>query len=507
MTVSVWILGDQLLVEHPALDAATAVYGAQNVRVVLIESAAALQRRRYQRRKLALLLSAMRHYAIELRAQGFQVDLRRAPDFAHGLRAHLAVTGAKRLLTMAAANYDGRFFQQETLPALLPVPVDVLPNSQFLTGQVEPFPEPGKKRVVMETFYRHMRRALGILVEEDGRPTGGSWNFDEQNRRPLPAGTVAPPRPGIAPDALTQEVLREVAALPLGTGDLAGFNLAVTQEQAAAELRTFVDQRLAAFGPYEDAMSSEQTLLFHSFLAPYLNIGLLTPRQMVAAALAAYEQGRVPLNSVEGFVRQVIGWREYMYWQYWRLMPGLADGNSWGAKRALPDWFWNGRTDMACLRHVINRAIDEGYTHHIERLMVVSNFCLLAGIQPQAVLGWFMDHYLDAYDWVMQSNVVGMGLNADGGLIATKPYIASANYINKMSDYCSGCRYDHKTRVGADACPFNFLYWNFLLDNEQELRANPRLGPNVLGLRHLDQEQRTAVQRQAAVFLRELDVD
>jgi deoxyribodipyrimidine photolyase-related protein len=211
--------------------------------------------------------------------------------------------------------------------------------------------------------------------------------------------------------------------------------------------------------------------------------------------------GQAPINSVEGFVRQILGWREYIYWQYWRLMPDLMESNAWAAQRPLPQFFWTGQTEMKCLRHAIHRAIDTGYNHHIERLMLLCNYCLLAGIRPKAVNDWFLSFYVDAYEWVMAPNVLGMGLNADGGLVATKPYIASANYVNRMSDYCRGCRYDQRQRTGQDACPFNFLYWSFLLENEATLRANPRLGRNVLGLRYLDSDEREAVRLQAQAFL------
>jgi deoxyribodipyrimidine photolyase-related protein len=264
--------------------------------------------------------------------------------------------------------------------------------------------------------------------------------------------------------------------------------------------------RLAEFGPYEDAMSRRHAALYHSVLSPYMNIGLLDPLHMAQAAADAYAAGRAPLASVEGFIRQVIGWREYIYWQYWQQMPGLLAANSWGHTRPLPQLLWDGQTDMACLRTVVQRVIDSGYSHHIERLMVICNFCMLAGIDPAAVHRWFLSFYVDAYEWVVAPNVIGMGLNADGGKTATKPYIASANYIHKMSDYCAGCRYDPKQRTGADACPFNYLYWNFLITHEATLRANPRFGPAVLGLKHLDARERAAVQAQAAAFLEQMAV-
>jgi len=240
-------------------------------------------------------------------------------------------------------------------------------------------------------------------------------------------------------------------------------------------------------------------------LSPLLNIGLLRPLEVARAAEQAYYAGLVPLASAEGFIRQVIGWREYIYYRYWERMPGFRDVNAWGCERPLPAWFWTGETQMRCLRQAIGRALASGYTHHIERLMLLCNFSLLAGLRPQAVNDWFLACFVDAYEWVMLPNVLGMGLNADGGITATKPYIASAAYIDKMSDYCGGCAYRRKERSGEHACPFNALYWNFLLEHEQKLRANPRLGPAVLGLGRLSDAERAAVQERAAHYLSNLD--
>ncbi|WP_165360561.1 cryptochrome/photolyase family protein [Candidatus Chloroploca sp. Khr17] len=501
---TVWILGDQLLDPHPALVAAASVAGTSSVHVVLLESTARLNQQPYQRKKLVLLLSAMRHYVAMLRAQGYAVEYLHAPDFLSGLREHCQRTQPGHLFTMAAAEYATRQFQQ-TLADALGLPVTILPNAQFLVGQFDPFPDaPPTRTVMMATFYRAMRRHFAVLLEKDGAPIGQKWSFDAENRKPLPRA-LTPPEPLVhEPDALTQQVMEEVARRPGGIGDVTGFNLAVTHTEAAQLLATFLAERLADFGPYEDAMTMRSALLYHSGLSPYLNLGLLEPMHLIRAAEQAYHDGKAPLNSVEGFVRQVLGWREYMYWQYWRQMPALATKNAWNATRTLPAWFWTGATDLNCLHHAITRALQTGYTHHIERLMLLSNLCLLAGVQPHEVNTWFLAAYLDAYDWVMVPNVFGMGLNADGGGIATKPYIASANYINKMSDYCASCRYNAKQRTGPDACPFNLLYWNFLITHEEALRANPRLGPAVLGLNRLTAEERTVIQQEARLVLERL---
>lgn len=502
--ITVWILGDQFWREHPALLAAEAQASRAQIRVVLVESEQRKQKLPYQRKKLVLLVSAMRHYAEELRAAGYAVDYRRAATMLDGLRQHLAEFQPERVLTMAAADYSGRTLQQTKLAGLLGTPVTVLPNTQFLCGRFDPYPQPHKK-VILENFYRAMRKHWGLLIDERGEPVGGAWNFDRENRKPLPrSGLAIPPPLRFEPDAITQAVMTEVAALEEGVGSVAGFALAVTRDDAEAAFDDFLRHRLHNFGPYEDAMSQHSAVLFHSLLSPYMNLGLLDPLAMARRAEEAYHDGLAPLASVEGFIRQIVGWREYIYWQYWQQMPGLLCANGWHHTRAMPQLFWDGATDMNCLKHVVTRVIESGYSHHIERLMVICNFCMLAGIDPAAVNAWFLGFYIDAYEWVVTPNVIGMGLNADGGRTATKPYIASANYINKMGDYCTGCRFDPKIRSGEGACPFNVLYWNFLIEHEATLRANPRFGPAVLGLKHLMPGEPGEIQRQAQRFLDEL---
>jgi deoxyribodipyrimidine photolyase-related protein len=509
-SLSVWILGDQLMApaEHPALRRALELGGPNGVRVVLVESLERLQRLPWQRKKLVLLLSALRHYAEELRAAGWTVEVVQAATMVQGLQAHVAAWRPERLITMAAAEYRGRRLQQERLAEWLGIAVEVLPNTQFLVGRHNPVP-PGKAWI-MEPFYRAQRKEYGLLLDA-GEPVGGRWNFDEENRSPLPkAGIAAPPPPSVTPDAITARVMAEVEALPNGVGVVEGFDLPVTRVDADAAFDDFLRCRLPLFGRYEDAMSASNGVLFHSLLSPLLNLGLLDPLAMARAAEGEYNAGRAPLNSVEGFIRQVVGWREYIYHQYWAQMPELLDANAWGHTRPLPRFFWDGETDMGCLRTVIGRVIRTGYSHHIERLMVLCNFAMLAGIEPAAVHRWFLAFYIDAYEWVVAPNVIGMGLNADGdlargGRTATKPYIASAAYINRMGDYCQGCRFNPKARTGPTACPFNTLYWDFLQRNERLLRANPRFGPAVLGLKHLSEKEREQVRQEASAFLAALE--
>jgi deoxyribodipyrimidine photolyase-related protein len=487
---SLWLLGDQL---HPAHLAS-----AQGRRLLLIESFGRLRAAPYHSHKLVLILSAMRHVVAELQQQGAAVDLRRADDFLSGVRAHVQEYAVTRLTVIAAAEYATRQLQL-TLAAELGIAVTILPNQQLLVERQPPKTIPK----IMEPFYRRMRKATGLLMDAQGEPLGGRWNYDDENRkrydgRPLPAPLL------FQPDAMTLGVIADVQAwCPTAQGAAADFALPVTHA-AAEQLRDdFVLRRLADFGPFEDAMSSRSRLLFHSLLSPLINIGLLDPLETAQAAVQAYHDGLAPLNSVEGFVRQIIGWREYMYLRYWELMPDLQQANAWQAERPLPAWFWHGQTEMRCLQHVLAGVHRDGYSHHIERLMVLANFATLAGIRPQEVNDWFLFSYVDAYDWVVTPNVIGMGLNADGGQIATKPYIAGGAYIERMSDYCAGCRFRPKERHGERACPFTVLYWDFLLRHETRLRRNPRLGPAVLGLARLDDAERERVQAAAAQILHE----
>ncbi len=501
MVASVWLLGDQLLPRHPALVQAEEQASREHLVVLMVENESRARRLPYQRKKLVLLFSAMRHYAERLRSLGYQVDYRISANINTAFKEHIQIYQPDTFYTMAASEFRGRSYQYN-LPHRFNVPVNILPNTQFLSGRFDPIPDPHPdKRIRQEQFYRKIRQHFDLLIEAEGKPVGGKWNFDKSNRRNLPKNTKPPPPIAFTPDETTMAVMDEVGQKYHGLGDTSGFSLAVTHEQANLAAKDFFDNRLPDFGAYEDAMSSLYGTIYHSRLSAYLNIGLLDPLELATEAQNRFRTGHAPINSVEGFIRQLIGWREYIYWQYWRLMPELHKSNYWKANRQLPSMFWDGDTQINCLNHVIRRALDSGYTHHIERLMIVSNFCLLAGIEPMAVNDWFLSAYIDSYEWVMLPNVIGMGLYADGGMIATKPYIASANYINKMSDYCGSCGFDHKLRNGEKACPFNYLYWNFILEHEESLRSNPRMVRNLLGLKHLDHEQRSQVIENAHQFL------
>ncbi|MBS0660479.1 MAG: cryptochrome/photolyase family protein [Verrucomicrobia bacterium] len=505
---TIWLMGDHLSPTHPGLAG-----GPRPDAVVLfIESRKRGGWLRYHQQKLVLIYSAMRHFAADLRAAGWQVDYHRladTPDFLGGLERHLERHRSSRVLllepndwptTQAVAQWRAR----------VQVPLELLPNHFFLCGREEFRRWAGSsKRLLMENHYRRLRREHGILVDERGDPEGGAWNYDADNRHTFAQWTKerrgpAPPPRREEPDACTREVMAEVArefADHPGRAD--GFWLPVDRAGALRWLRQFVDERLAGFGPYEDLMSEQDPQLHHSVLSPLLNIGLLSPRECLDAALEAYRAGRAPLSSVEGFVRQILGWREFVNGIYWLKMPDYVEQNALGASRPLPAWFYSGQTEMNCLRRCLGQVIDTAYNHHIQRLMVLGNFVMLADIAPREVLRWFLEMYCDAFDWVMAANVIGMILQADGGFMATKPYVAGSGYISKMSDYCSGCRYRPAVKTGPQACPFNYLYWAFFDRHAAVFERNPRVAMAVRSWRNKAPAEQQAIRASAAMFLAE----
>jgi deoxyribodipyrimidine photolyase-related protein len=356
-------------------------------------------------------------------------------------------------------------------------------------------------RVTMETFYRSMRRATGLLMD-GGAPAGGAWNFDAENRRPPERGRRFPAVPRYEPDAITREAIALVERrFPDNPGTIGDFALAVRRADALHALDAFVAERLPTFGPWQDAMVAGEGEMSHAHLAYAINVGLLHPLEVARRAERAYRAGRVPLASAEGFIRQVIGWREYVWRVYWKRMPAYRERNALGATAALPAFFHTGETAMFCLADVLTAVRATGYAHHIQRLMILGNFALIAGLEPVAVNDWFWAMFVDGYDWVMVPNVIGMALHADGGEVGTKPYAASANYINRMSDYCGRCRYDPKQTTTPDACPFNALYWDFVDRNAGRFARNPRMAVIVRSWAGRDPATQSAVRRRAAELL------
>lgn len=490
---SVWVLGDQLN------RGITSLRGRRpgDARVLFVESEALLARRRWHRQRLHLVLTAMRRFARELEREGFEVDYRIARSFEDGLRAHRADHAPARVLAMEPSSHGLR----ERLERL---GVELVRSNQFLCHYDEfaAWAE-GRRRLRLEDFYRWQRRRLGILMDGD-EPAGGRWNFDAENREPPPPseerGWPEPARSRL--DELDREVLD---ALPPNVFGKPPDGLWATSRRGAlARLRRFVDDVLPRFGPHQDAMLERDWHLAHSLLGHALNLGLLHPLEVCETAETAYREGRAPLASVEGFVRQVLGWREYVWGVYWLEMPGYRDVNALGATNPLPPVFrGEGATEMRCLATALDGVHERAYLHHIERLMVVGNLGLLAGVSPLALADWMTESFVDAAEWVMLPNVLGMALYADGGLMASKPYAASGRYVDRMSDFCGDCRFDPAKRVGEDACPLTTLYWDFLARNRERLEGNPRLGNQLRMLDRLGDLD--DVRARAARLLERLD--
>ncbi len=465
----------------------------------------------HHKQKIAFVLSAMRHFADDLRAQGITVDYVRLEDpgntgsFGGEVKRAVERHGADRVVVTEPGEW-------RVLAAMrrwesdLGVAVEILDDGRFFASR-ERFRRwaADRRGYRMEFFYREMRRQTGILMDGD-RPSGGEWNYDRENRKSLPKGLAPPDRRRFPPDPVTREVLDLVARrFPDNFGDLEPFGWPVTRRDALAALDDFLGECLGNFGDYQDAMKAGEPFLFHSLLSPCLNVGLLEPREVCAAAERAYREGRAPLNAVEGFVRQILGWREYVRGIYWMEMPGYAQTNALAADRPLPWFYWSGETDLACIREVVGDIRRTGYAHHIQRLMVTGMFALVAGIRPAEVEAWYLAVFADAYEWVELPNVHGMILFADGGLLASKPYAASGAYIDRMSDYCGRCRYSPKLKSGPDACPFNPLYWDFLMRNEATLARNPRMAMPYRTLQAFSPERRAEIARDATAFLESLE--
>ena len=489
-------------------------------RVLLIESTDKGSALPYHRWKLVLVLATLRHFVTELRADGYEVDHRVAASYAEGIEAHIAEHRPREVLVQEPAEWG----IGQRLAALGPG-VRVVPDRRFLTSRAE-FRQwaGGRKLMRMEDFYRWQRRRLRILMDPDGEPVGGTWNLDAENRKTAKAlarhGVPAAPR-GFEADDITRKAIRLVDRMDGHWGSTAGFDLPVTRTQALEALDDFLEHRLADFGPYEDAMLEGETYLYHSRLSAAMNVGLLHPAEIIDQAVrrAAGASGRggpgkppprrVPLASLEGFVRQIIGWREYINGMYWLAMPEYRERNYFGFDRPLPQLFWEPeQTDLACVGDSVRMVRDTAYAHHIHRLMVLANFANLAGVHPMRLSEWFWAGFADAMEWVELPNVVGMATFADGGLLASKPYVSSATYINRMSDYCGVCRYDPKQRTGPDACPFNYLYWTFLDDiQRRRLDVGQRMALVLKQLEQIEPAELAAMQGERTRFLQTLEPD
>jgi deoxyribodipyrimidine photolyase-related protein len=503
MTTLVLVLGDQL---SPNLSSLAAADKADTV-VLIAEVWDEATYVRHHKKKIAFIFSAMRHFAEALRLDGWTVDYVKLDDGGNSgsFTGEVARAIARHRASRVVVTEAGEWRVMEMMRGWAErfgIPVDILDDTRFIAShaQFQAWAE-GKKQLRMEFFYRDMRRSTGLLM--DGQePVGGRWNFDAENRKPASGELDMPQPPRFPPDTITEEVLALVSRrFHNHFGDLKPFWFAVTREQAEQAFEHFVQHALPYFGDYQDAMLQSEKFLFHAVVSPYMNIGFLDPLAMCRRVEEEYVRGRVPLNCAEGFIRQILGWREYVRGIYWLKMPGYPQQNFFGNRRPLPGFYWTGETEMNCMRHAVMQTREEAYAHHIQRLMVTGNFALIAGIDPYFVHEWYLIVYADAYEWVEAPNTVGMSLFADGGLLGSKPYAAGGNYINKMSDYCGSCHYDVKQRTGPRACPFNYLYWDFLIRNRGKLDRNQRLQPMYRTIDRMGDAKKDAIRESAATFL------
>lgn len=499
-----FVLGDQLslrLVSLRDIDPETDV-------VLMVEATDECTYVRHHVKKIAYLLSAMRHFAEALRAKGIQVDYRHLTDAENtgSFRGELIRAVRRHRPKQVVVTEPGEWRVCEDMlgwEAEIGIPVEIRDDDRFLASRsfFARWAE-SRKSLRMEYFYREMRRKTGLLLDDFGEPLGGKWNLDAENRRSLPDG-MHPPEPArFDPDTITRDVIDLVRSrFGAHFGDIKPFWFAVTQADAEQAFDHFAAMALPLFGDYQDAMKQGENTLYHAVIGLYLNAGLLDPLAVCRRIDAEYRKGRLPLNAAEGFIRQIIGWREYMRGIYWLKMPGYAETNFFGARRPLPDFYWTGETDMNCLHQCITQTKEEAYAHHIQRLMVTGNFALLAGIEPEAVCEWYLSVYADAYEWVELPNTHGMALFADGGILSSKPYAASGKYIERMSDYCRHCRYSVKDTSGPRACPFNVLYWNFLAEKRDKLARNPRMAMIYRTLARMPQARVKGIRKQAKELL------
>jgi deoxyribodipyrimidine photolyase-related protein len=486
------VLGDQLDTGSAAFDD----YDAEHDAVLMAELEDEASFVPQHKKRLVLFFSAMRHFRDEMKARDFRVHYVTLDDplnrhsFEEETVRWANKTHPEKIIVVKPG--DHRVEQAlRNAGRRVSCPVEIRSDRHFLISP-EQFAEfaDGRGSLMMETFYRYMRREHDVLMR-DRKPIGGRWNFDSDNRQSLkmrrPESFPAPR--AFKPDRITRDVMELVSRrFPEGPGKLDGFDYPVTADEAKSALDDFISHRLCDFGTYQDAMVTSEPYLFHSRLSCVLNLHLLDPRAAIETAVAAYENGDAAINSVEGFIRQIMGWREYVRGIYWLEMPEYAEMNALAAELPMPRYMWTGETDMNCVHQSVDQLVEHGYAHHIQRLMVLGLHALLLGVNPVEVNRWHMSMYTDAVDWVSLPNVLGMSQFGDGGIVGTKPYAASGGYINRMSDYCRNCRYDPMRATGDDACPFTTLYWDFLSRNRNRLQGNQRM---QLQFKNLDRKSRS----------------
>ncbi len=502
------ILGDQLNPQHSWFQTVRS-----DVVYVMMELRQETDYVRHHAQKILAIFAAMRDMARQLKAAGHRVRYVAIDDPSNRQQCSANLSALIAHYQAVALEYQApdEWRLDDQLATWAPtalVPVTMADTEHFYTTRHEAAQLfQGRKQWLMEHFYRHQRRRHGVLLTTQGQPEGGQWNFDHDNRKTWPGTPSEPPdwRPQHDHSALWQTIVAS-GADHFGDPQASALRWPLNRTEALAQLQAFITHGLPHFGDYQDALSFQGWRLFHSLLSFALNVKMLNPREVVQAAEAAWLQGHAPLHAVEGFVRQILGWREYVRGVYWAHMPGYTDSNALGHHRPLPRWFWTGRTRMACVASAIGQSLQHAYAHHIQRLMVIGNFALLAGLDPQAVHRWYLGIYIDAFEWVEAPNTLGMSQFADGRRLATKPYVSSAAYIDRMGDHCKGCHYDKKAKTGSRACPFNALYWDFFARHADALRANPRLGMVYRNWDRMGPDARTALRSQAAQMLEQADL-
>ena len=465
---------------------------------------------KHHQKKIAFLFSAMRHFAASLSDAGWNVDYVRLDQDgnSHSFSGEVARAVERHAPESVVATFASEWrvlTEMRDWENTLPCAVELRDDDRFYCS-LDEFATwaDGRKQLRMEYFYRELRRKTGILMSGND-PIGGQWNYDAENRGRAPDGLEVPKHTSFVPDDITNEVLNLVEdRFGDHFGKLRPFEFAVTHEQAAYVLDRFIAERLPLFGTYQDAMVEGEPFMFHAHIGLYLNCGLLSPQQAIIAAENAYHAGAAPLNATEGFIRQILGWREFVRGLYWLKMPEYAEQNALEAHRPLPAFFWTADTKMNCLKQCVSETRDHAYAHHIQRRRVLGNFALLAGLSPKEVNEWFMIVYADAYEWVELPNVSGMALYADGGVLASKPYASGGAYIERMSNYCRSCHYKVKQKNGEQACPFNYLYWDFLIRHQDRLSGNARMGMMYRTLAKMSDEKRAAILTDSQRFLSEL---
>ena len=527
---TLWILGNQL---NKNLEGFKTFDPSKDV-VLLIESKARSQWRRVHKQKLVLIFSAMRHFAEELKDEGYRVDYREAESFSQGLREHFNEYNSKVCFIHEPTEYSiYRFFdptegykdmtliksqdennEDRSNKLLVKKLSEIFKNIEFKVLSEKPLFLLEKKEWItylpkgkswkQEKVYQRLRKRYNVLMEGD-RPIGGKWSYDTENRKPPKEGLRFEEPLKFNPDKITKEVMKKVQAnYPDYFGEVESFSWPVTREEALQVLENFINRRLKTFGDYQDAMITQDPFMSHSLLSGAINIGLITPKEVIEKAEEAYHEEKAPLSAVEGFIRQILGWREYIRGVYLRSMPEYEKTNYFDHKNPLPSYYWTGKTDLHCIATAVKEVMHSGYNHHIQRLMVLGNWANLLRVRPQEVSDWFLEVYVDAYDWVVLPNVLGMALYADGGMMSTKPYVSSGKYIQRMSNYCENCSYDVSDKTGEQACPFHSLYWTFLEDHRGLLGGNPRMRLMYANWDRQKEENRKALLKKGRELLRKV---